>query len=208
MNRKSLAMLLTGTISLGLLAGCGQSDNTQTSSAPAATSETAASEVSTEAAAENSEEKSSDTASGNFSEVTLKLSHHNATDQPIHESLTKWADMVNKKTGGKVTIDIYPAASLYSSEDAMAACEEGALDMCLGDTSIISNDFSKYALYSLPFLIDTYDHADQIINGDIGQKLDKELTESTNLVPLGWTWNGFRNICSTKPITSVADCKN
>ena len=44
-------------------------------------------------------------------EMTLKLSHHNAVDQPIHEALTKWATMINEQSGGKITIDIYPAAS-------------------------------------------------------------------------------------------------
>ncbi len=51
-------------------------------------------------------------------EMTLKLSHHNAVDQPIHEALTKWATMINEQSGGKITIDIYPAASLYNQTDA------------------------------------------------------------------------------------------
>ena len=47
-----------------------------------------------------------------YTEITMKLSHHNAVDQPIGVALDAWAKMVNEKTGGKVTIDVYPAASL------------------------------------------------------------------------------------------------
>ena len=32
--------------------------------------------------------------------------------------------------------------------------------------------------------------------------------EQLGIVPLGWTWNGFRNMCTKTPIRSVADCKN
>ena len=44
-----------------------------------------------------------------YTEITMKLSHHNAVDQPIGVALDAWAKMVNEKTGGKVTIDVYPA---------------------------------------------------------------------------------------------------
>ncbi len=142
-----------------------------------------------------------------YTEVTMQLSHHNAADQPIHIALEKWANMVNEKTGGAVTIDLYPAASLYNSGDAQDAVIMGTLDMCLGDTSLLSADQPEYALLSLPFLIESYEAADAIVNGEVGAAIDQKLEADNGVVALGWTWNGFRNICSTKPISSVADCK-
>ena len=104
-----------------------------------------------------------------YDTVTLQLSHHNAVDQPIHEALTKWAAMLSEQSGGAITIDIYPAASRYSSGDAQDAVLMGTLDM--------------------------------------GRQIDQTMADTVGAVALGWTWNGFRNMCTTKPITSVADCK-
>ncbi|NLI20579.1 MAG: TRAP transporter substrate-binding protein [Clostridiales bacterium] len=142
-----------------------------------------------------------------YDTVTLQLSHHNAVDQPIHEALTKWAAMLSEQSGGAVTIDIYPAASLYSSGDAQDAVLMGTLDMCLGDTSLMSSNVPAYALFSLPFLINSYDTAAQIVYGEVGRQIDQIMADTVGAVALGWTWNGFRNMCTTKPITSVADCK-
>lgn len=143
-----------------------------------------------------------------YTEITLKLSHHNAVDQPIHTGLTKWAELVNERTGGKVTVDIYPAASMYNSQDAEDAVKMGTLDMCLGDCSQLSNSLPAYALTCLPFLFDSYETADEIMYGEIGTAIDQMAVEQLGIVPLGWTWNGFRNMCTKDPITSVADCHN
>ena len=143
-----------------------------------------------------------------YETVTMKLSHHNAVDQPIHVALTKWAEMLNEKSGGAITIDIYPAASLYNSADAEDAVKLGTLDMCLGDASQLSNSLPAFALTALPFLFDSYETADKILYGEVGAELNKMAEEELGVVALGWTWNGFRNMCTKDPIQSVADCKN
>ena len=143
-----------------------------------------------------------------YTEITLQLAHYNAVDQPIHLALEKWAEMLSEQSGGAVTLDVYPAASLYNQTDGQDAVIMGTLDMYMADTSMMSNDEPEYALFSLPFLIDSYETADKLVYGEIGQAIDQRMIDNLGVVPLGWTWNGFRNMCTTKPITSVADCKN
>ena len=67
---------------------------------------------------------------------------------------------------------------------------------------------SAYTLTCLPFLFDSYDTAGEVLYGDVGQKLDSLAEEQLGIVPLGWTWNGFRSMCTKTPIRTVADCKN
>lgn len=78
----------------------------------------------------------------------------------------------------------------------------------MGDTSLLSTDEPEYALFSLPFLIEDYDAAGKLVYGDIGKEIDQRMKDNLGVVALGWTWNGFRNMCTVDPITSVADCKN
>ena len=142
-----------------------------------------------------------------YTEIALQLSHHNAVDQPIGVALDKFAELMNERSGGKVVITVYPAASLYNSGDAQDSIIMGTLDMCLGDTSLLSSDEPEYALFSLPFMFDSYDTAAEIVFGEIGQEIDRRMEENLGVKALGWTWNNFRNMCTKDPIASIADCK-
>ena len=106
---KKLIALVLALVMCFALCACGQS------AAPAAT-EAPAAEPAADAAA--------DTAAVEYPEMTLKLSHHNAVDQPIHEALTKWATMINEQSGGKITIDSFvryeKGEGLQKREDNLA----------------------------------------------------------------------------------------
>ena len=138
--KKMIAMLLTPVMCLSL-AACG-------SSTSSTSGETKADE--TKAAAAESTSAAGTTP--RYETVTLKLSHHNAVDQPIHEALTEWADMLKEKSDGAITIDIYPAASLYNSSDAEDAVKLGTLDMFLGVFSEVYKSICAYTLQCLRFL--------------------------------------------------------
>lgn len=193
--KKAIALLLVLTMVFAL-AACGKTE------APAETP----AENPAEAPAEPTTETPAETAPV-YDEVSMKLSHVNAIDQPIGKAFDDFAALVKERSGGKVIIDVYPASSLYSNEDAQAAIQLGNLDMCLSDVSSLSSDIPAFALYGLPFLYDSYDTMAKIAYGDIGAKLDEMLKDELGVIAMGWGWNGFRNICTRDPITCIADCK-
>ena len=169
--KKALSLILALCMGLSLTA-CGGGSQPAATEAPAA-------EPAADAAA--------DTAAVEYPEMTLKLSHHNAVDQPIHEALTKWATMINEQSGGKITIDIYPAASLYNQTDAQDAVQMGTLDMCLADCSQLSSAVPAFALTAMPFLYDSYETAGKVIFGEVGAQLDQQLEDTLNMHAFGWT---------------------
>lgn len=143
-----------------------------------------------------------------YDEVTLKFSHINAVDQAIGIACDKFAELVNERSGGKVTIEVYPAGSLYNQEDAYDAIELGNLNMAIADVSGISDRVPAFGIYVLPFLFDSYDALGEVIDGEVGAELDRQLEEQMGAVALGWCWNGCRNFLSKVPIKSIADCEN
>lgn len=185
--KRTLALILALVMSIALCA-CG---NTQQANTPDPGTDSSDTDTSTE-----------------YNEVTLRLSHPNSIDQPIGKAFDNFAALVSERSGGKVTVDVYPSSSLYNNEDAQAAIQLGNLDMCLLDTSVLANDLSTYSLYSLPFLYDSYATLDAVVNGDIGAEIDELAEEQLAIVPLGWGWNGVRNMCTNDSISSLADCKN
>ena len=190
---KKILALCLALVMIFALCACGQT------AAPAASTAPAASAAPSEAPAPAGPE---------YDKVTLKLSHVNAVDQPIGVAVDNFAKLVNERSGGNVTIEVYPASSLYNQEDAYDAIELGNLDMCVADVSGLSNRVPEYGLYALPFLYDSYDTMAKIVDGPVGEALEAKLEEQMGVKALGWVWNGFRNIVSNDPIKSIEDCKN
>ena len=99
-TKKMLAAALSGAMVLGLMA-CGGQGTTAATTAAAAGNDAAGSEAATEAPAAASGESR-----------TFKLATDQAADYPNTIALQSFADEVSEKTGGRLTIEIYPSAQL------------------------------------------------------------------------------------------------
>ena len=140
-------------------------------------------------------------------QIILKYGHQNAVDHLVHIYSVKWAEDVAAKTDGRIKIEVYPANQLGNLREMMEAVELGTLDITLGDTSMMSTVLPEFGLLALPFIFQGYDHAEKVIDGEVGQMLNDKLAATNNMRPLGWFWNGFRNFATKTPITKVADCR-
>ena len=193
--KKFLSLILALVMTCSLIA-CGAKEE-----APAAKEETK-----TEAPAKT-ETKTEAPAANDFT-IDLKLGHGNATEHAIHVYTQQWADAVAEATDGRIKITIYPAGQLGSLAEMLEAVEYGTLDMTLGDTSLLSNSVPAYGLFSLPFFVDDYEVAAKFYDGEVGQAIAQDLIDATGIRPLGYYWNGMRQMAARTPITSVADCAN
>ena len=195
--KKIIAMLLALVMVFALCA-CGAKE--EPAAAPA--------EAPAAAPAETPAEAPADAATYEYPEMTIQFAHVNAIDQPIGVAVDKFAKLINERSGGKITIDVYPASSLYDQNGIYDALSLDNLDMGIGDVSGISNTIPAYGLYALPMLYDSYDTMAKIVDGEVGAALDAMLPEGMNAYALGWGWNGFRNMVTNDPITCSADCKD
>ena len=143
-----------------------------------------------------------------YPKLKIQFAHINAIDQPIGVAVDKFAKLMNERSGGNITVDVYPAGSLYDQEGIYDAIELGNLDMGIGDVSGIGNRVPAFSLYALPFLYDSYETMAKIVDGEVGAALDAQLEEQMGAIALGWGWNGFRNMVTNDPITCIDDCKN
>ena len=193
--KKFLSLILALVMTCSLVACGGAKEE-----APAKT------ETKTEAPAKT-ETKTEAPAANDFT-IDLKLGHGNATEHAIHIYTQQWADAVAEATDGRINITIYPAGQLGSLVEMLEAIEYGTLDMTLGDTSLLSNTVPSIGLFCLPFLVDNYDTAAKLYDGEVGQAIGQEMIDTAGIRPLGWYWNGFRQILTRTPITTIADCAN
>ena len=139
--------------------------------------------------------------------ITLKFGHANAVDTPVDVHCKMFAELVNQYSNGAITIEVYPAGQLGSLQELQDAVEFGNLDMCCGDSSMLSSVLPELGILNLPMLVTSYEQAEKVYSSDQVNQLVERLASEHSMRQLCWWWNGFRHLCTKTPITSPADCK-
>lgn len=144
---------------------------------------------------------------GSGKSVALSLNHVGATSHPYQIGAEKFAELVSEKTGGSITIDIFPGSQIASGAKAIEFVQMGTLDIAVESTMSLSNFVVEIDTLNLPFLFDDADQAFRILDGEVGDALEAKCEEQGFKV-LAWWYNGFRNVSNTKrPIEKPEDMK-
>ncbi len=145
-------------------------------------------------------------ASGSKS-VNLKLGHNLAEDHAVHIQLSAFANAVKEKTGGAVTIQIYPNGTLGSESDMVSQIQAGALDMAKVSASTLGNFNEAWNALSVPYVFNNKDHYYSVMDGLIAEDL-YQMTEGDGFKGLTWLDSGSRSFYTKNtPIRTPADLK-
>ncbi|MCI0916953.1 DctP family TRAP transporter solute-binding subunit [Pseudomonas stutzeri] len=126
---------------------------------------------------------------------------------PWGQAAQKWADLVEERSKGEITLRVYPNAQLVAGDQTkeFSAMRSGLIDMAVGSTINWSPQVPELNLFSLPFLMTDSDDLDAITQGEAGKQAFDAI-EKRGIVPLAWGENGFRELSnSVKPIRTPAD---
>jgi TRAP-type transport system periplasmic protein len=117
----------------------------------------------------------------------------------------RFAEEVEKASGGKMRIRAFGAASLGTDVQMQQALIGGAQEMMVGSTATLVGITKEMALWDTPFLVNNVKEADALLDGPVGEKVKAKLEEK-GLVGLVYWENGFRNLTNSKrPIAKLED---
>ena len=137
--------------------------------------------------------------------VTLKLAHFAAETHPGHTATRKFADRVHERTGGAVTIDIFPANQLGSPPEQLEQTKLGAVDMNLPTQGALDKYEKAFATVMSPFAFRDYEHAHQVLDGPFMDWVAPKLEEQGLVMLSNWEY-GFRNVTNNvRPVRSPED---
>lgn len=137
--------------------------------------------------------------------VTLRLAHVVNEQDGFHIAAEKFKELVDERTEGAVTIDLYPNASLGDERTLLEGMQIGTVDMGVITNGPVANFVEEMAVFELPFLFPSPEAAYEVLDGPIGQELLDKL-EEVNLKGLAYAERGFRNLTnSERPIRSPED---
>jgi tripartite ATP-independent transporter DctP family solute receptor len=137
-------------------------------------------------------------------EQTFRWTTANPEGHPIVTGGHKFADLVAQKSGGKMTVKLFPGAVLGGDVQVLSAVQGGTIDMFSMNSGILQGQVKEFAIVDFPFLFNDAKEADAVLDGPIGKTLADKLPEK-GLVHLAYYDLGFRNLTNSKRAIKAAD---
>ncbi|MEI4487358.1 TRAP transporter substrate-binding protein [Frigidibacter sp. MR17.14] len=138
-------------------------------------------------------------------DYTFKVAHTNAAGEVQDKGLQKMKELLEAKTNGAATLEIYAGGQLGDEQQTVEGVMLGSLDMGMTSNAMLSNYVEAYKVFDLPFLFPS-------VTG-LGDKIDAnwDLMEGAandagfELVTV--FSSGLRHLMTTKPVAKIEDLK-
>lgn len=197
--KKTLALLLAGSMVMGLTAcASGSSASSTTAAATTAAAETtAAAAAETTAAAEAPAE--------DYGTYNWNLAMTVAETTTNYKMVEYFANLVKERSGGSINIELYPGGQLANTTEQDEACVAGSIEMVTGMTSDLTDFVKEMALFDMPNVFDDIQHMRNFLESDYAKNQINEYCEASGIHMLAFSDAGFRQLTTNIPTASVKD---
>lgn len=150
---------------------------------------------------------SSDTKKSEKKTMSLRVTNTLPMDHPMNMALQKFADGVKARTGGDITVQLFPNSQLGGNAEMVEGVQLGTIDMCNQFAGAFANYVPEIEILAEAFLFTSEDHLFKALNGKPGEILAGAL-RAKGFEPLGYFFGGSRSLMNNiRPINSPEDLK-
>lgn len=138
---------------------------------------------------------------------TLKFGHDQPEDNYFHVAALKFAELMNERSDGRITVEVYPAAQLGSEATMLESLSMGTLDFQISSSSNAAVYVPELAALSCSYLFNDIDHLAAVTYDEEFQQYWRDLVAEGG--------NGFqlmtlfpataRQLYTTFPVNNLAD---
>jgi tripartite ATP-independent transporter DctP family solute receptor len=139
--------------------------------------------------------------------IALKLgitSADSVTD-PYAAGARLFIEDVKKESGGRIEVAFFPNRQIGDEKELMEGLRFGTIDMSIITNAVAANTVPALQLNDMPFLYATAKQAQDVLDGEVGEALVKQLA-AKGAIHLGFMEGGFRNMINNKrPVATPED---
>ncbi|HSH49580.1 MAG TPA: TRAP transporter substrate-binding protein [Halomonas sp.] len=144
--------------------------------------------------------------STNAAAATWRMAVGDAAGGTQYELATKYAELIEEKTDGEVTVNIFPNNQLGSEQDTVNNASMGLLDLSVLAINNITPFSPTVGVLTLPYVIHNVEDAKTLTQGEVGDELVENTIRDAGVRILGWAYSGCRRLTnSAKPVAEPAD---
>ncbi|MBD5558470.1 MAG: TRAP transporter substrate-binding protein [Desulfovibrio sp.] len=143
--------------------------------------------------------------------ITLRIGHPMAPGNNVTVGYEKFKDLVEKKSDGKIKIQIFGNAQIGSDRVTTEAAQAGTLDMSSSSTPNLASFSPAYMAIDLPYVTDPKNQEKlykALDEGELGKAL-RQVANDIGLETIMFSEYGYRNFTSAKqPLKEIKDLQN
>ncbi|MCI2104867.1 MAG: TRAP transporter substrate-binding protein [Sphaerochaeta sp.] len=141
-------------------------------------------------------------------QLVLRYAENQPLEYPTTQAALWFAEQVNQRTDGRISIIVYPDAKLGDEKSVFEQMEFGAIDFARGSLSPLSELAPSLNILQLPYLYRDAQHMWNVLDGAIGDQFLRSL-EPKGIIGLSWYDAGSRNFyTSGHSITTLQDMQH
>lgn len=138
-------------------------------------------------------------------EYVLKFNHVLAESEPFHKGFLAWAEAVEERTNGGLTIEVYPSGQLGVEEDIIEQIKGGANIGQNTDSARLGMYVEEIAVMNGPYFVENLDEVQKLKDSPTIQAYIAEL-EGHGLKVLSFNWvQTLRHFFTNKEIDTPQD---
>ncbi|MFM8556566.1 MAG: TRAP transporter substrate-binding protein [Betaproteobacteria bacterium] len=130
-----------------------------------------------------------------------------AVEHTSSEAMKLFKEEVEKATGGKFVVDLFPAMQLGGAQENVQGVRTGSIQMTWVGMAFLTRTVPELEALSLPFQFNDRDQAFRVTDGPIGAEIDRRIA-GKGVTLLGFMELGARHVTNSKrPIRTMEDFK-
>lgn len=139
---------------------------------------------------------------------TWKLAHTESQDTMYDMWANRFAELVEEKSDGRITVEVYPVGQLGDSAAQLEMIQTGGIDIGIFASGDVGSTFPATQALSLNFLFSDDDKVNEAVltKGEATKKLNEMFAEKGIRV-YDWLSLGNMQWTSNKPLHTLADFK-
>ena len=135
----------------------------------------------------------------------LRLAHGLSADHSVHQAMVYLGEVLEEKSGGQLTVKIYPSAQLGAEREVLELLQLGSVAITKVSAAVMEGFAEEYQVLGLPFLFRDKAHAFRVFDGEVGRDILLS-GERVWLRGLGFYDAGARSFyAKEKPISVPSD---
>lgn len=142
--------------------------------------------------------------------ITIRIAHADPADPYVaqkHAQALTFKALVESGSGGRITVEVYPAGQLGGEREYLEAVNLGTIEMGVA-SGAMAGFFPEAMVFDIPYLFSSQAVAWQVLDGPMGQKISALLEQKTNMINLAYGEVGFRHFTNNvRPIRSPEDMR-
>ena len=139
---------------------------------------------------------------GQAPQQTFKLAFPDNAAHPCAKVAARFAANLAERTKGRFKVDVFPGGTLGSETNIVAGLQTGIVDFTMHTAGYTSSYIPTVGALDIPFMFKDKATGQRVVAGEIGKQLEADGLQR-NIVILGWSQNGWRNVETVGKVIKV-----